>query len=1239
VISLADATERRTPYRGLTQFTERDAQVFFGREEETRIIASNLLASRLTLLYGPTGVGKSSLLAAGVKHHLDRRARATAAASGIPEWITVVFPSDRIAIGPRRDSWREDPVDALACAIEDAVAALDAEVTPPPRAPDLVTLLNAWTELLGAELLLILDQFEEYFLYHGSEDGEGTLAADLPRVLAKPGMGVNVLVSIREDAYAQLDHFKGRIPNLYDNYLRLDNLTPERARLAITGPIDEYNRRSGGAAVEIEPALVDAVLEQVQSGAVLLGQTGRGTVESEERRGIETPFLQLVMERLWLREQELGSRALRAETLEQLGGARSIVREHLDVALASFDPAERDIAARVFGRLVTPSGTKIASLASDLAASEDLPPEPVDDVLVELADLRVLRTIAPVMGETKPRYEIFHDVLAPAVLDWRARWAQDAQRRKLEDDLAAQEAQASHERTSARRFRMVAAVAAVLAVLALIAAVVAVDRTRNAKRDADAADTAAAEAKDAERDAVKSKNLADAASNLTADPVKAGLVAAEALPGGKGPASALATLRRALQLPAQIALINPAGGAMARGAAFSPDGDYAATIAGRQIEIWGGHEGTRFAGTSLPQAPRTVAFAPDDRAVLAATDGGVVVWRWIAGGTPTELPTRGRTLAAGFADDGRRVVAVTAHRAYVWKAGRRVSSAALHARGATVAAITREGDRAVVGTRDGARLIDLRTGRVRTLRWGVRHAGAARAIAFSRDGRRLLIGSEPAGNTSASRAAVVGSSPGRAGAASRIGLWDARSGRRLHVIRAGHAAVTTVTFAPDGASIAYGSADGVGRIRNSYYGGAFSTGPRLSGHTGQITTVAYSRDGALIVTGSGDGDARVWTAGGKLVATLAGAGDWVESATFSRDGRRLIVADAGGVRLWQSPVDRPDVRRPHASSPDEAGTRAFDIDIFGGDKRVVDIYSGQTLTTLRHSGAYFGRFADGDSRVVAMGDRTLTLWDSRTGHRIARTTSPEGFAITGPGPYALPLTDEVRRWDLQDGRLERPLGRMSGSRWARAISDDGRFVAAWGQGRIVVWDAQTRKRIGVLRHQPQSSLTFTPDASTLALVPYAGSSRRPARLWRIGARRAFPLVTRTAVRFLSMSPAGSLAATVGAENAVRIWSTTTHRRVTSLQGHRGQILDASFSRDGKRIVTASQDDTVRVWDTASGRMIQQFWVRADPYSVRFGRDARTILVEGPLELDSYTCALCGSVGDLRRMAQLRAPAR
>ena len=60
----------KSPYKGLLPYSENDAEFFFGRQSETAIIASNLRAARLTILYGPTGVGKSSALQAGVAHQL-----------------------------------------------------------------------------------------------------------------------------------------------------------------------------------------------------------------------------------------------------------------------------------------------------------------------------------------------------------------------------------------------------------------------------------------------------------------------------------------------------------------------------------------------------------------------------------------------------------------------------------------------------------------------------------------------------------------------------------------------------------------------------------------------------------------------------------------------------------------------------------------------------------------------------------------------------------------------------------------------------------------------------------------------------------------------------------------------------------------------------------------------------------------------------------------------------------------
>ena len=70
---------------------------------------------------------------------------------------------------------------------------------------------------------------------------EGTFAVEFPRAVNRAGLRADFLVSIREDSVAKLDRFKGRIPNLFGNYLRLDHLDRKAARAAITKPLEYYN--------------------------------------------------------------------------------------------------------------------------------------------------------------------------------------------------------------------------------------------------------------------------------------------------------------------------------------------------------------------------------------------------------------------------------------------------------------------------------------------------------------------------------------------------------------------------------------------------------------------------------------------------------------------------------------------------------------------------------------------------------------------------------------------------------------------------------------------------------------------------------------------------------------------------------------------------------------------------------------------------------------------------------------
>jgi Novel STAND NTPase 1 len=385
------------PYKGLDHYAEQDAPFFFGREVECDVVAANLLAARLTLLYGRSGVGKSSLLHAGVVPRLREA----------PDLTVVVFRS-----------WRDDPVAGLSAAIGAAAGG-------GPSAGDsaLASTIAACTQRLGRDLVVILDQFEEYFVYHPREGGDGTFAVEFPRAVNQMELAVSFLVSIREDALARLDRFKGRIPNLFGNYLRVDRLDRQAGRDAIVRPLKEYqNRLAEDEPMAIEPRLVETVLDQVQVGNVQLGGTGAGVIDGVSAREsrIEAPYLQLVLTRLWEEETAAGSHVLRLETLNRLGGAERIVPAHLDAAMAKLSRAERDLAARVFGFLVTPSGTKIAHHASDLAAYAGVSADEAGALLDRLGgqQTRILR------GTGDGRYEIYHDVLAPAILDWRSRHLQ-----------------------------------------------------------------------------------------------------------------------------------------------------------------------------------------------------------------------------------------------------------------------------------------------------------------------------------------------------------------------------------------------------------------------------------------------------------------------------------------------------------------------------------------------------------------------------------------------------------------------------------------------------------------------------------------------------------------------------------------------------------------------------------------------------------------------------------------------
>jgi WD40 repeat protein len=1065
-----------SPFKGLAAFedSELDALLFFGRERESEVIASNLMASRLTVLFGPTGVGKSSVLRAGVVHRLRRETG-----------VEIVVHS----------SWTGDPVSAI-------------EETAGVGGSSLADALGDAAARAGGDLYLVLDQFEEYFLYH---ERDRRFVEELAEVVRRPGLRVNVLIGIREDTLAQLDVFKALIPNLLANRLRLDPLDRAAGRAAIVGPIRRYNELVGAERpVEIEPELVTAVLDEVAAGRVELGVSGRGVVlGGADGDRIEAPYLQLVMARLWKVEEERDSQTLRLDTLRELGGAAKIVEDHLEHAMTELSPREKDAAAAMYNFLVTPSGTKIAHGVRDLAGYADVEENEAANVLRRLAAERIVRASSENGAAT--RYEIYHDVLADAVLAWRNRHAAE---------------RALHE-AERRRRRALGLAGGALAGLLLVAAIAIFALVERSHSRADA------------RRAHARELAAGANAQLRIDPQRAVQLALEAAklePGQEEErvlreALIAARLRRTLPAggPVEIAAFDPTGGRVLSG---SQDGS---------IRIY--PTGARRPEQVLQQggAVTAAAFDPTGEQVLTGGLNGVGhLWRAEDGADLQQLDAGGPVRGAMYARGGDVVLTLAANGwIRLWRArdGRMLRSLRVHGKAIPAGgAVDQTGRRLVTVGRDRfARVYSLATGRlIRSLP----HRGFIRSTAFSPTGRLILT----------------------SGYEGRARLWNARTGRLVQELRGpDHSALGQAVFSPDGRLVAAASNDGTARVWEA------ATGFQLAimiGHQNRVSKVAFNPAGDAVVTASVDGTAKVWRTDGSLINVLAGHRQPVKSVSFSPDGSLVLTgSEDGTARLWdpgseadllivgrqQSPsafaasvdgrflvggsdgivtvrhvsqgvVQTRSVKKPvTAVAFGPAGALAVQLPARSvaysseagliaeghadGSVRLATA-SGAQRFKLRSMGGGVGAVSfSPDGRLLAAGsdDGTVRVWDLRT-RRVLHTLKRHTLAVTStafsPGGSLLvtaSLDKDVGLWSVDRGKLVHLVRWHFGPVSGASFSPDGRWIVTAGPGTAGVGLAATGERVLFLRghSRPLIGAGFASvDGSLIVTASKDGTIRR-----------------------------------------------------------------------------------------------------------------------------------------------------
>jgi hypothetical protein len=383
------------PYIGLRPYSENERTLFFGREQDAQFLVNKILSAPLTLVYGMSGVGKSSLLRARVVPDL----RSPEVADAL---VVYLF-----------DCWTEPDIEK---AIKEEIAnAVGLRENAPSPSDTLLDWARHANNELGKSLVLILDQFEQFLLLRaGHLDPLRRELAALVRAKAD----AYVVLALREEFLASLEVFTHDIVKIYDSMYRLEHLSDEGAREAIVCPAQKYG-------VAVEPDLANALITDVKAPASTEVVEGIGSVLGEA--SIELPILQIVCQQLWKNRDPASPASLTKATYDDLDQRTGIIATYVAELTRGLKPDERDDAAAILHWLAPRSGLKRTYMTDELIEATGLPAERVSKLLRHFEKNYVLRPRPTAAGA---RYELHHDAFAKVLRQWIDECLADRRRRE-----------------------------------------------------------------------------------------------------------------------------------------------------------------------------------------------------------------------------------------------------------------------------------------------------------------------------------------------------------------------------------------------------------------------------------------------------------------------------------------------------------------------------------------------------------------------------------------------------------------------------------------------------------------------------------------------------------------------------------------------------------------------------------------------------------------------------------------